>query len=108
MSQNKYIKQLTLLLSLLLITTNTYAEKIVVVHRIPGCSYYIADGINGLYILEWFGGYDPSKGDILVGEFTGFGFRDISIKGRGSGRVWVDNYLLSKTSAEEKIRDKCN
>ena len=102
------MKKLFLFLVLTFTSFNTYAEKIVVVLRIPGCDYYIADGKNGLYILEWFGGYDPSKGDILVGEFTGFGFRDISIKGRGSGRVWVDDYLLSKTSAEEKIREKCN
>lgn len=102
------MKKLFLFLVLILASFNTYAEKIVVVLRIPGCSYYIADGKNGLYILEWFGGYDPSKGDILVGDFTGFGFRDIGIKGHGSGRVWVDNYLLSKSSAEEEIREKCN
>jgi len=30
------------------------------------------------------------------------------VKRDAGGRVWVDDYLLSKSSAVEKIRNKCN
>ena len=39
-----------------------------------GCrSYFIADGPNGDYLLEWFGGHDPTEGDIIIGPINSYG-----------------------------------
>ena len=81
-----------------------------VIFKRSGCrDYFLADGdVGGIYLLEWYGGYDPSEGDSIVGEFRGYGFKDVFYPNSGSsGRVWVDDYMLSRSSAIEKIREKC-
>lgn len=82
-----------------------------VVLKPKGChGYFLADGDSGgIYLLEWFGGYDPEVGDSITGEINSFGFKDVFYKDSNqSGRVWVDDYLLSKSRAMEKIQSKCN
>lgn len=84
------------------------ANAVTVVFRVSGCDYFIADGRRGLYILQWFGGRDPVVGDAFVGYESGFGFKDvIYIQDGSKGRLWADDYLLSRDSAVEKISDKC-
>jgi uncharacterized protein YjdB len=81
----------------------------VVVLRVRGCNYFLADGPKGLFLLEWFGGYDPVEGDKLIGEVSSFGMKDVyytNVKQRG--RLWVEDYLLSRTRAGEKLADKCD
>ena len=78
-----------------------------VVFRKRGCDYFIADGPRGLYILEWYGGYDPDRGDGIFGEIDGFGFKDVLYTGGRDGRVYVEDYLLSKERAVEKLAEKC-
>ena len=46
-----------------------FAEKGIVVLYEPGCSYYIVETNMGYAILEWFGGNDPSRGDVMAGDF---------------------------------------
>ena len=41
-----------------------------VVKTFSGCDYFIADGPRGLYVLEWWGGYDPSEGDTIIGPIV--------------------------------------
>jgi hypothetical protein len=78
-----------------------------IVHRVSGCDYFIADGPNGYYILEWYGGYDPDKGDGIYGEIRSYGFKNIIYSNGRDGRIYVDDYALSSSSAIEKIREKC-
>jgi len=78
-----------------------------VVKTFYGCSYFIADGPGGLYVLEWYGGYDPSEGDTITGEIRSYGMKTVSYNQSYSGRVWVEDFLLSSRSAIEKIKDKC-
>lgn len=78
-----------------------------VVLRVSGCDYYIADGPQGYYLLEWYGGYDPSRGDGILGEIRGYGFKDILFAQGQEGRVYVDDYLLGKDRALEKLGEKC-
>ena len=78
-----------------------------VVKTFYGCSYFVADGPGGLYVLEWYGGYDPSEGDTITGEIRSYGMKDVSYNQSYSGRVWVEDFLLSSSSAIEKIKDKC-
>lgn len=80
---------------------------ITVALRRSGCDYFIADGPNGYYILEWYGGYDPEKGDGIFGEIRGYGFRDVLYSNGREGRLYVDDYSLGQSSAIEKIRDRC-
>lgn len=92
------------------LSLNAFAEKAEVVLYKSGCrSYFIADGPNGYYLLEWYGGYDPSKGDIIVGEIASYGFKNVYYpKQDQEGRIYVDDYSLSKDRVLEKYREKCN
>ena len=83
------------------------AAPITVVARVRSCDYFIADGPQGYYLLEWYGGHDPSRGDGIYGELGTYGFKDVLYDGGQEGRVYIDDYLLSKDSATEKIREKC-
>ena len=93
-----------------LLSLNALAEKAVVVLYQSGCrSYFIADGPRGFYLLEWYGGYDPSKGDVIVGDIGSYGFKDVYYPRQDrEGRIYVDDYMLSKDRVLEKYREKCN
>jgi hypothetical protein len=63
---------------------------------------------RGFDVLEWYGGHDPDKGDILVGKFEEYGMQDIYDKTADDNTtVWVEEYLLSKESALEKLVEAC-
>jgi hypothetical protein len=97
------------LLLVTLLSTNALADKAVVVLYLAGCrSYFIAEGPRGYYLLEWYGGYDPSKGDIIIGDIGSYGFKNVYYpKQDREGRVYVDDYMLSQDRVIEKYRDKC-
>jgi hypothetical protein len=87
------------------------SSSIRVVLKRSGCSgYFLADGDSGgVYLLEWYGGYDPSVGDSIAGDLKSYGMKDVIYTNNNqTGRVYVDDYSLSKSSAIEKIKDKCN
>lgn len=42
-----------------------------------GYDYFIVDVPSGYYLPEWYGGYDPSRGDGIFGDLKGYGFREI-------------------------------
>jgi hypothetical protein len=86
------------------------AEKAEIVLYKSGCrSYFVADGPRGFYLLEWYGGYDPSEGDVIVGEIGSYGFKNVYYPRQDrEGRIYVDDYLLSKDRVIEKYREKCN
>lgn len=86
-----------------------FADKAVVVAYSGGCDYFIADGDRGLYLLEWYGGYDPSEGDLIFGDISSYGMKDVYFpKQDREGRVWVEDFLLSEDSAIEQYRDQCD
>lgn len=78
-----------------------------VVLRVRGCDYFVADGPQGYYLLEWYGGHDPSNGDGIFGELSSYGFKDVMYEGGQDGKVYIDDYMLSKDRVLEKIREKC-
>ncbi len=87
----------------------TANDKAKVVGYPSGCDYFIADGPRGLYLLEWYGGYDPSEGDLIVGEIGSYGMKTVYYPKRDrEGRVWVEDFLLSESSAIEQYHDHCN
>lgn len=79
-----------------------------VVFRKSSCDYFILENNYGYIIAEWMGGNDPNEGDRITGNFNSFGTKDFYNQSRDSDcRLWVDDYMLSKESAMEKIRNKC-
>lgn len=88
--------------------TAIVGDHAVVLMALPSChDYFLADGPHGQYLLEWYGGHSPSRDDQIIGPINSYGFKEVCYPGHGRGRVYVDDYLLSKTSATEKYAAKC-
>lgn len=105
----KSISKLALLACLFLASASAFAAKGVVVLYKSGCSYYIVETNMGYAILEWYGGNDPSRGDVLAGDFETYGMKDIyNLSADAETKVWVEDFWLSKTRAIEKYYDKCD
>ena len=82
-----------------------------VVLKPKGCrDYFLADGDNGgVYLLEWYGGFDPDVGDSIVGEIKTYGLKDVFYPDQNSsGKVYVDDFALTKSIAIEKLNEKCH
>jgi hypothetical protein len=63
---------------------------------------------SGYDVLEWYGGHDPDKGDVLVGRYKSYGFHDIYDETvDADGRVWTEDYSLSRESGLEKLTEQC-
>lgn len=88
-------------------TSPSPIAPITVALRVRRCAYFLADGPRGLYLLEWYGGHDPERGEGIYGELAGYGFKDVLYSGGREGRVYVDDYMLSKDRALEKLDEKC-
>lgn len=85
------------------------SESTRVVLRKSACGdYFLAEGPGGFHVLEWYGGHDPDEGDTIAGDISGYGFKDVFyLSSSSSGRVYVDDYALSKSSAIEKLLRHC-
>jgi hypothetical protein len=80
----------------------------VISHRISGCDYFVVETKSGYDVLEWFGGHDPDKGDVLIGGYETYSFHDIYDQtAEESLRIWTEDYELSKSDALEKLTDQC-
>ena len=101
------MKKLLVALALLSLSTLSYSDEGIVLKRFGSCSYYIVDGPRGLYVLEWFGGYDPGEGEMISGDIGGYGMKEVYFSNGLSGRVWVEDFLESNSSALEEIEDHC-
>lgn len=102
------IKLITILFFLSLPEIANAAKGVVVYYK-SGCDYYIVETNMGYAVLEWYGGNDPSKGDVLAGDFESYGMKDIyNLTADSETRVWVEDFWLSKESAIEEYYEKCN
>ena len=105
---SKTIKSIFLIPVLFIFSATTVlADEGEVVKTFSGCDYFIADGPRGLYVLEWFGGYDPDEGDRISGDIGSYGMKDVIFNGSRRGRVWVEDFLESASAALEEIKDHC-
>ena len=97
-----------LLIAVLLFPIVSYSDIGFVVKRFGGCDYFFADGPRGLYVLEWYGGYDPDEGDKIYGDIGSYGFKDVYYPDQDrEGRVWVEDFLESVSGALDEIKDRC-
>jgi hypothetical protein len=84
------------------------AVRGLVTHRISGCDYFVVATKSGYDLLEWYGGHDPDKDDIVIGKYEAYGFHDIYDETTDdTTRVWTEEYWLSKQDVLEKLADKC-
>jgi len=77
-------------------------------HRISGCDYFLVKTSGGYDLLEWYSGQDPDKGDLIVGNYESYGFHDVlNETADESLNIYTEDFQLSKTSALEKLTEKC-
>jgi hypothetical protein len=80
----------------------------IVSHRVSGCDYFVVATRSDYNLLEWYGGHDPDKDDVLVGGFLSYGSHDIYDETADADlRVWTEDYGLSKEDALEKLTEHC-
>ena len=95
-------------IAVFLLALPAFAAKGVVTNRIPGCDYYLVSTRSGYVLLKWFGGYDPHKGDTLVGAFEQFGVLKLYDETKHeSTTARVEDYRLSKDKALELLAEMC-
>ena len=72
------------------------------------CDYFIVETNMGHAVLEWYGGYYPYAGEIVTGNLSSYGFKDIyNVTAALSTRVWVEDYWLSFARSYELYLKKC-
>ena len=105
----KIIFVFILLLAHLTFAYSAYADHAEVVSYPSGCDYFIANGNRGYYLFQWHGGYEPSEGDIILGDINSNGFKDIyfPLKER-EGKIYVEDYSMSKSRSNEHYKEHCN
>lgn len=80
-----------------------------IVYKESGCDYFIVENDEGYILAEWMGGNDPDVDDIIAGDFNSYGMKDFyNLNAESGTRLWIDDYMLSKSSAMEDYFDKCN
>lgn len=88
--------------------TSTYAAKGVVVLKLSCCDWFLVDAPGGYALLEWYGGNEPERGDVIAGDFESYGFKDLyNLTSDDELRVWVEDYWLGKSDALEQISEQC-
>jgi hypothetical protein len=88
--------------------TRASAAKGTVSRKISGCDYFTVETLMGYDLLEWYGGHDPDRGDVLVGQYESYGMHDIYDDTADEElTIWVEDYGLSKEDALDKLVEKC-
>jgi hypothetical protein len=81
----------------------------VVVYRRSSCDYFMLENSSGYIVAEWMGGNDPDEGDKITGDFNSFGTHDFYNQTKDSeSNLWIDDFMLSKEDALDKIKEECN
>jgi len=85
---------------------STDENKFEVVAAIRGCKYFVVEqGVNYSLVEDWLCSR-PRRGDIGYGDVNTFGIKEVTLDGSRCS-VYVDNWLLSKSRALEKMVEKC-
>lgn len=88
--------------------TKIASMKGVVCLKIGKCGYMIVCLQNGNYsVVEDY--YDKcAEGDVLIGEFQAYGFRDAyNITRDKNCRIYIDTWESNEKTAMEKYKKKC-
>ena len=107
-SRSHFLTLGILLIAFICFSDLLYAAKGEVVYKSSRCDYFIVETPSGYALLEWYGGNDPDKGDIVVGNYEDYGFKDIyNLTADQEMKVWVEDYWLSKDDALERLFELC-
>lgn len=72
------------------------------------CDYFIVNANGGYALLEWYGGWTPSQGDVLIGSFETYGFHTLYDKTADQPtKIWVEDYWLGSSDAYDQLNEKC-
>lgn len=84
------------------------STKCTIVHRVRSCDYFMVETRSDYAILEWYGGHDPDKDDVLIGDLSNYGFKDFYDETADESlRLYVEDRQLTKVNAVEKLLDHC-
>jgi len=86
---------------------NVYGE---VVQKASHCDYFVVADQSGDYsVLEWYGGSEPDRGDMLAGDWNRYGMIDVQNVSSGTSiHAWVEDYMLSRSRAADVFARKCH
>lgn len=81
----------------------------IVVYSQRGCTYYVLESSNGYTIAEWREGRILDMGDKVEGNVNSNGTRDFfELYRRSKTKLWIEDFMLSKEVALDKVYKKCN
>ena len=83
-------------------TLNAEVKGIVVLdhYQCNSSDHIVIETNLGYTLAEVYSGYsDTYEGHIIFGELHSYGFKEIFKKGKNVGRIYVDNYMVGKSSA---------
>ena len=74
-----------------------------------GCGgRYAVETPKGQSLLEWYGGIEPKKGDMLSGDLDTRGFKELRIgAGTAKTRAYIDLAMATNAGVAEKLRKAC-
>src|SRR5437762_4272890 len=101
----KLTKFIVVCVAFLSLVTTTFAQKGVVAYRVRSCDYFLIyiEKSDDYVLAEWYGGYDPDKGDIVYGSFGSWGMKEVNYLREREGKLYIDDYGLDKDDALEKL-----
>jgi hypothetical protein len=97
-----------LVLILSMLWTSARAETGLVKLKPSTCDYFLIQTPSGHVLAEWFGGYDPSRGDNVIGSFNTYGFVTVFYgNAHLEGKIYIEDYWLDSEDAIEKLSEQC-
>jgi hypothetical protein len=77
-----------------------------VVAAIRGCKYFVVEqGASYSLVEDWLCSR-PRRGDVGYGDVSSYGIKEVTLDGARCS-VYVDDWLLGKSRALDKLADKC-
>ncbi len=85
---------------------NTGGNQFEVVAAIRGCKYFVVEqGANYSLVQDWLCSR-PRRGDAGYGDVNTYGIKEVNLDGSRCS-IYVDDWMLSKSQALEKMAEKC-
>lgn len=85
---------------------NTSGNQFEVVAAIRGCKYFVVEqGANYSLVEDWLCSR-PRRGDTGYGDVNTYGIKEVNLDGSRCS-IYVDDWMLSRSRALEKMAEKC-
>ena len=85
---------------------STDSKSFEVVGTINGFKYFVAEQASSYSLIEDWLCFRPSRGDIGQGDVSSFGLKEVKLAGSVC-TVYVNDWLMGRSRAAEKLREKC-